>query len=285
MRVYDPRIGKFLSVDPLTGKYPELTPYQFASNRPVDGVDQDGKEWMQSQARLMRDNAIMKIDETRVKSFIKIPTLSAAPHLDQVQQYQQEQYRVQRYQDANLNDDGSKPPLMRLAENKTFKNFAENIAFPAMDALALADGVGELRSLYKGAKLASNPFSMGGTKLVSSEMLAQFPASTTIGNPLETFIAPTPEIDALLSQGLSRIKIAEKLGIKDPAFLKGDLIRVDLNSKALKDLNIRLPTGNEVGANSLFVPGGKTVGGVTEGVVNGIPKQASGVSVKVIPPK
>lgn len=45
MRIYDPRIGKFLSVDPLTAEYPMLTPYQFASNRPIDGIDQDGLEW------------------------------------------------------------------------------------------------------------------------------------------------------------------------------------------------------------------------------------------------
>ncbi len=45
MRIYDPRIAKFLSVDPLTSKYPELTPYQFASNRPIDGIDLDGLEW------------------------------------------------------------------------------------------------------------------------------------------------------------------------------------------------------------------------------------------------
>jgi RHS repeat-associated protein len=45
MRVYDPRIGKFLSVDPISKSYPMLTPYQFASNRPIDGVDQDGLEW------------------------------------------------------------------------------------------------------------------------------------------------------------------------------------------------------------------------------------------------
>ena len=44
-RIYDPRLGKFLSVDPLTAEYPMLTPYQFASNRPIDGVDQDGLEW------------------------------------------------------------------------------------------------------------------------------------------------------------------------------------------------------------------------------------------------
>ncbi len=44
MRIYDPRLGRFLSVDPLTESYPELTPYQFASNAPVNSVDLDGLE-------------------------------------------------------------------------------------------------------------------------------------------------------------------------------------------------------------------------------------------------
>lgn len=46
MRIYDPRVGRFLSVDPITSKYPELTPYQFASNRPIDGIDMDGLEYV-----------------------------------------------------------------------------------------------------------------------------------------------------------------------------------------------------------------------------------------------
>jgi RHS repeat-associated protein len=44
MRVQDPRIGRFLSVDPLHTKYPALTPYQFASNSPIQGIDLDGRE-------------------------------------------------------------------------------------------------------------------------------------------------------------------------------------------------------------------------------------------------
>ena len=44
MRIYDPRLGRFLSVDPIDYKYPELTPYQFASNTPLWAVDIDGLE-------------------------------------------------------------------------------------------------------------------------------------------------------------------------------------------------------------------------------------------------
>jgi RHS repeat-associated protein len=44
MRIYEPRLGKFLSVDPITKDYPELTPYQFASNSPIFGIDLDGTE-------------------------------------------------------------------------------------------------------------------------------------------------------------------------------------------------------------------------------------------------
>jgi RHS repeat-associated protein len=44
MRIYDPRIGKFLSVDPLTDKYPFYGSYNFAANTPVNAVDVDGME-------------------------------------------------------------------------------------------------------------------------------------------------------------------------------------------------------------------------------------------------
>jgi hypothetical protein len=43
-RIYDPRLIRFKSVDPLTKKYPELTPYQFASNSFIANIDMDGKE-------------------------------------------------------------------------------------------------------------------------------------------------------------------------------------------------------------------------------------------------
>ncbi len=43
-RSYDPQIGRFPQLDPLTNKYPNYTPYQFAGNEPIANVDMDGKE-------------------------------------------------------------------------------------------------------------------------------------------------------------------------------------------------------------------------------------------------
>jgi RHS repeat-associated protein len=44
MRIYDPREGRFLSIDPLTKAFPHLTSYQFASNSPIANIDLDGGE-------------------------------------------------------------------------------------------------------------------------------------------------------------------------------------------------------------------------------------------------
>ncbi|GEM_PF-1609108 len=43
-RIYDSRIAKFLSVDPLSGYYSGWTPYAFAQNRPINSIDWDGLE-------------------------------------------------------------------------------------------------------------------------------------------------------------------------------------------------------------------------------------------------
>ena len=43
-RIYDSRIARFISVDPLTDYYPFYSPYQFAANIPIAGIDVDGLE-------------------------------------------------------------------------------------------------------------------------------------------------------------------------------------------------------------------------------------------------
>ena len=51
-RIYDARMGRFLSMDPLIKKYPWYTPYQFAGNKPIWAIDLDGLEELISTASI-----------------------------------------------------------------------------------------------------------------------------------------------------------------------------------------------------------------------------------------
>jgi RHS repeat-associated protein len=45
-RVHDPRLGRFLSLDPLAKDYPHNSPYAFSENRVIDGIDLEGLEFI-----------------------------------------------------------------------------------------------------------------------------------------------------------------------------------------------------------------------------------------------
>jgi hypothetical protein len=53
--VYDPRLGKFLSADPLSKSYPWYSPYQYAGNKPVWKRDIDGLEEESEEGREYRE--------------------------------------------------------------------------------------------------------------------------------------------------------------------------------------------------------------------------------------
>jgi RHS repeat-associated protein len=50
-RIYDGRIAVFLSIDPLSRNFPHFTPYGYAFNRPIDGIDNDGNGWIPNWMR------------------------------------------------------------------------------------------------------------------------------------------------------------------------------------------------------------------------------------------
>ena len=61
-RIYNGRLGRFLSVDPLTKSFPMLTPYQFASNSPISGIDLDGLEYLDAnKARIELRNGVVML--------------------------------------------------------------------------------------------------------------------------------------------------------------------------------------------------------------------------------
>ncbi len=54
-RIYDARLGKFLSVDPLSSQFAFYSPYHFAGNSPIANIDLDGAEpkWFMSLLKLI----------------------------------------------------------------------------------------------------------------------------------------------------------------------------------------------------------------------------------------
>nr|WP_299384838.1 RHS repeat-associated core domain-containing protein [Allomuricauda sp.] len=60
-RIYDPRLNRFLSQDPLAKSYPWYTPYQYAGNSPLWAIDLDGLESMIIvKAKSSRNDIVMK---------------------------------------------------------------------------------------------------------------------------------------------------------------------------------------------------------------------------------
>ncbi|MCH5597971.1 hypothetical protein [Niabella ginsengisoli] len=60
-------------------------------------------------------------------------------------------------------------------------------------------------------------------------------------------------------------KLEEILGL-EKGILGNNPVRIDVDNP----IGLRLPDGNELGANPLWIPGGRTKGGILEATVNQI---------------
>ena len=52
-RMHDPRVGRFLSLDPLARSYPFNSPFAFAENRVIDGIELEGQEFLTYEEALI----------------------------------------------------------------------------------------------------------------------------------------------------------------------------------------------------------------------------------------
>jgi RHS repeat-associated protein len=75
MRMYDSRLGRFLSVDPISSRYPMLSSYQFASNNPIRGIDLDGYEFKNALKKFLEDQFepyLQEASEEVVKALVQV---------------------------------------------------------------------------------------------------------------------------------------------------------------------------------------------------------------------
>ena len=99
--------------------------------------------------------------------------------------------------------------------------------------------------------------------------MTKFYAQTPTGavGPLDgTFVMPASVADDLIKQANGDIRILEQLLGLDSGTLGKNPVRIDINHPT----GLRMPTGNEAGANDFWLPGGYTSGRIPEAVVDQI---------------
>ena len=114
-------------------------------------------------------------------------------------------------------------------------------------------------------------FKAGASCIVSKELLERYHGDSIGKADNSQFIMMKSEMDSVLMRShgdLSRIE--HELGIPAGAWKHRVLVRIDIPKP--KKLRLRMPSGNEVGANVLWLPGGLLPTGYKEAVIDRIPK-------------
>ncbi|MDQ4215259.1 hypothetical protein [Microbacterium capsulatum] len=118
-----------------------------------------------------------------------------------------------------------------------------------------------LPSDYIDAHLAE--FDSGATRFMTDANFTKYGIGQRDGT---AFVMPKSEVDALMTSTGADPRLMEKaLGLPD-GFLDGDVVRVDVRDPAGNGL--RMPSGNEAGANDEWIPGGLLPTGLREGVID-----------------
>lgn len=113
-------------------------------------------------------------------------------------------------------------------------------------------------------------FRRGASFLTQKYILDKY-GRKMLGRQDGLFVMCKKEMDDLLQKANGRLSYVEtELGIPDGMWKNTEIIRIDIRRP--RRLKLRLPSGNEAGANDLWIPGGKLPNGYMESVINPVPE-------------
>jgi hypothetical protein len=109
-------------------------------------------------------------------------------------------------------------------------------------------------------------FRRGASFLTKKQVLDKY-GRAILGRQDGLFVMCKKEMDDLIHKANGQLSYVEtELGIPSGIWKNAEIIRIDIRKP--KKLKLRLPSGNETGANELWIPGGKLPNGYLESVIN-----------------
>ncbi len=114
-------------------------------------------------------------------------------------------------------------------------------------------------------------FESGASYFVPTDVLDTY-GRNKLGMPDNTqFVMPTSQLnDVIKESGGDIVKLEEIMGIPEGSWQGKQLSIIDVSNPV--ELNLRMPSGNEMGANPEWLPGGKLPTGMSEAVIDNIPE-------------
>ncbi|VBA54366.1 hypothetical protein LAUMK191_03090 [Mycobacterium attenuatum] len=83
-----------------------------------------------------------------------------------------------------------------------------------------------------------------------------------------SFVIPKKEADAMIEASRGDLRAMEnELGLPQGFLDSNTIVRIDIADP--KAFNVRIPSGNEAGANEQWIPGGRLPNGASEAVIDG----------------
>ncbi|WP_156359120.1 PAAR domain-containing protein [Sphingomonas sp. Leaf242] len=111
-------------------------------------------------------------------------------------------------------------------------------------------------------------FEDGASRITLQQNLEKYGLGQRDGT---TFISTKGDTDRMLADaGGDPRKLEEALGLPSGQLDDSQLVRVDFTPEAMRDLSMRMPSGQEAGANEHWLPGGYLPNGQNEAVIDGV---------------
>ena len=108
-------------------------------------------------------------------------------------------------------------------------------------------------------------FTDGATRFMPESNLEKYGIAQRDGT---SFVMPKNEADAMIEANGGSLRAMEnELGLPEGFLDSNKIVRIDISDP--EAFNLRIPSGNEAGANDQWIPGGCLPNGASEAVVDG----------------